>query len=70
MSTRSGPPETARNSIMTLDVVAVQGHATWWVWVIRDKVGGVVEKSPIQFRSAATAESRGRARMAQFDEPR
>ena len=54
---------------MTLDIVAVQGYATWWIWVIRDKAGVVVEKSTIQFRSAATAESKGRARIAQLDEP-
>jgi polyferredoxin len=55
--------------IMTLDIVAVQGYATWWIWVIRDKAGVVVEKSTIQFRSAATAELKGRARIAQLDEP-
>ena len=53
---------------MTLDVVAVQGHSTWWVWVIRDTAGVLVEQSTIQFRSAATAESRGRARMAQLEQ--
>ena len=52
---------------MTLDIVAIQGYATWWIWVIRDKAGVVVEKSTMQFRSAATAESKGRDRIAQLD---
>ncbi len=52
---------------MTLDIVAIQGYATWWIWVIRDKAGVVVEKSTMQFRLAATAESKGRARIAQLD---
>jgi len=56
-----------RSSIMTLDIVAIQGYATWWIWVIRDKAGVVVEKSTMQFRSAATAESKGRDRIAQLD---
>jgi len=53
---------------MTLDIVAVQGYATWWIWVIKDNAGGVVEKSTMQFRSAATAESKGRDRIAQIDQ--
>jgi len=58
-----------RSSIMKLDIVAVQGYATWWIWVIRDNTGVVVEKSTTQFRSAATAESQGRARITQLDQP-
>ena len=50
---------------MTLDIVAVQDY---WVWVIRDDVGGVVEESTIRFRSAATAELRGQIRIRQFEE--
>jgi len=55
---------------MTLDVVAVRGHSTWWVWAIRDKHGALVEESRTQFRSAAAAELEGRARIAEFDERR
>lgn len=53
---------------MTLHLVAIQGHATWWVWAIRDKAGVLVEKSTTQFRSTAAAESEGRARIAEFEE--
>lgn len=52
---------------MKLDIVAIQGYATWWIWVIRDTAGVVVEKSTMQFRSATTAESKGRDRIAQLD---
>ena len=52
---------------MTLQVVAIQGHATWWVWAIRDEAGAVVEKGRTQFRSAAAAEVEGRARIADFE---
>ena len=55
---------------MTLDVVAVRGHATWWIWTIRDKSGAVIEESTTQFRSAAAAELQGRTRIAEFDERR
>lgn len=55
---------------MTLDVVAVRGHSTWWVWAIRDKQGALIEESTTQFRSAAAAESEGRARIAEFEERR
>jgi len=55
---------------MTLDIVAVRGHATWWVWAIRDKAGVLIEKSTTQFRSAAAAEAQGRARTAEFEERR
>lgn len=51
---------------MTLDIVAVRGHSTWWIWMIRDKAGVVVEESTTQFRSAAAAEVEGRARIAEF----
>jgi hypothetical protein len=50
---------------MTLHIVAVQDY---WVWVIRDDVGGVVEESTIRFRPAATAELRGQTRISQFEE--
>lgn len=52
---------------MTLHVVATRGHATWWVWAIRDEAGALVEESTLQFRSAAAAEAQGRARIAEFD---
>ena len=50
---------------MTLHIVAVQDY---WMWVIRDDVGGVVEESTIRFRSAATAELRGQTRIRQFEQ--
>ena len=53
---------------MTLQVVAVHGHATWWVWVIRNAADVVIEQSTIQFRSAAAAETRGRTRLATLEE--
>jgi len=53
---------------MTLDVVAVRGHSTWWVWAIRDKRGALVEESTTQFRSAAAAEREGQARIAAVEQ--
>ena len=50
--------------IMTLHIVAVQDY---WVWVIRNAVGSIVEESTIRFRSAATAELRGQTRIRQFE---
>ena len=55
---------------MTLQILATRGHATWWVWAIRDKAGVLVEESTTQFRSAAAAEVQGRARIAEFEERR
>jgi hypothetical protein len=52
---------------MTLHIVAVRGHSPWWIWVIRDKAGALVEQSTTQFRSAADAEVHGRARISQFE---
>ena len=52
---------------MTLQIVAARGHATWWIWTIRDKAGALVEQSTTQFRSAAAAEAQGRARIAEFE---
>jgi len=52
---------------MTLDIVAIRGRSTWWVWKIRDKAGVLVEESKMQFLSAAAAESEGRARLANLD---
>jgi hypothetical protein len=49
---------------MTLHIVAVQDY---WVWVIRDDIGSVVEESRIRFRSAASAELRGQTRIRQFE---
>ena len=54
------------NVIMTLHIVAVQDY---WVWVIRNDVGRVVEESTIRFRSAASAELRGQTRIKQFEVP-
>jgi hypothetical protein len=48
---------------MTLQVVPVQGFATWWTWTIRDAAHALIEQSTVQFRSAAIAEARGRARL-------
>ena len=53
---------------MTLQVLAVHGYATWWVWVIRNAADVVIEQSTIQFRSAAVAEARGRTRLAMLEE--
>lgn len=39
-----------------------------WIWTIREGAGALVEESTIQFRSAATAEARGRARIARVEE--
>ena len=55
---------------MTVHIVAVRGHSMWWVWTIRDNAGVLVEESRTQFRSAADAESQGRARIAEFEESR
>jgi hypothetical protein len=49
---------------MTLQIVAVQGYATWWTWTIRSAAGVLREQSTTQFRSAAAAEAHGRARLA------
>jgi len=49
---------------MNLHIVAVQDY---WVWVIRNAVGSIVEESTIRFRSAATAELRGQTRIRQFE---
>lgn len=51
---------------MTLHIVAVRGHSTWWVWVIRDEAGVLIEASTTQFRSAAAAESEGSGRIAEL----
>jgi hypothetical protein len=53
---------------MTLQIVAVRGHSTWWFWTIRDEAGILVEQSTMQFRSAAAAEEHGHARLAAFGE--
>lgn len=55
---------------MTLHVEAVRGHSVWWIWAIRDKGGALIEESTTQFRSAAAAESSGRARIAEVEEGR
>jgi len=52
---------------MTLHVVAVRGHSTWWIWAIRDPVGVHVEESTMQFASAKAAEAHGRARLAELE---
>jgi hypothetical protein len=55
---------------MILQIVAVQGYATWWMWTIRSAGNVLVEQSTMQFRSAAEAEARGRARLAELEERR
>jgi hypothetical protein len=55
---------------MNLQILAVQGYATWWVWTIRDAADVLIEQSTMQFRSAAAAEARGRARLAVLEERR
>jgi hypothetical protein len=55
---------------MTLQLVAVRGRSTWWVWTIRDSAGVLVEESKTQFLSAAAAELQGRARIAEVEERR
>jgi len=52
---------------MTLQIVAVRGHSTWWIWAIRDTAGALIEESRTQFRSAAAAEVQGRARISEFE---
>jgi hypothetical protein len=56
-----------RLTIMTLHVVAVRGHATWWIWAIQDTTGAHVEESTMQFASAAAAEAHGRARLVELE---
>jgi hypothetical protein len=51
---------------MTLQIMAVQGHATWWKWTISTAAGVLKEQSTMQFRSAAAAEAHGRARLAEL----
>jgi hypothetical protein len=55
---------------MTLHLEAVRGQATWWMWMIRDPAGTLVEESAIQFRSAEAAEAHGRSRLAAFEDDR
>jgi hypothetical protein len=54
--------------MMTLQIVAVQGYATWWTWTIRSAAGALREQATMQFRSAAAAEAHGRARLAELKE--
>jgi len=51
---------------MILQTEAVQGYATWWKWTIRTSAGVLIEQSTMQFRSAATAEERGRTRLVEL----
>jgi len=51
-----------------LQVVAVQGYATWWKWTIRSPAGVLLEQSTMQFRSAAAAEALGQTRLAELKE--
>ena len=53
---------------MILKTEAVQGYATWWKWTIRTPAGVLIEQSTMQFRSAATAEERGRTRLVELKE--
>jgi hypothetical protein len=53
---------------MTLHLEAVQGRSTWWVWIIRNTAGVLIEQSTMQFRSAEAAEVNGQARLAVFKE--
>lgn len=55
---------------MTLHLEAVRGHSTWWIWAIRDKSGVLIEESTTQYRSAAAAESNGKARIVEVEEGR
>jgi hypothetical protein len=59
-----------RLSIMTLHVVAVRGHSTWWIWAIRDTAGAHIEESAMQFASAAAAHVHGNARVAELKKDR
>ena len=56
--------QNRESSIVTLHIVEIRGRSMWWTWVIRDSAGVLVEESRTQFRSAAAAESEGRARIA------
>jgi hypothetical protein len=51
---------------MTLQIVSVQGYATWWTWTIRSAAGVLMEQSTMQFRSAAAAEATGRTRLTEL----
>jgi hypothetical protein len=53
---------------MTLHLESIQGRTTWWVWVIRNLAGVVVEQSTMQFRSAQAAQAHGRARLMALEE--
>jgi len=53
---------------MIVQIVAVQGYATWWKWTIRSSAGVLIEQSAMQFRSAAAAEARGRTRLVELKE--
>ena len=55
---------------MIVQIVAVQGYATWWKWTIRSSAGVLIEQSTMQFRSAAAAEARGQTRLVELKERR
>src|SRR5438552_9315471 len=64
---RAGHSSVEHTSTMTLHIVEIRGRSMWWTWVIRDDTGVLVEESRTQFRSAAAAESQGRARIADLE---
>jgi hypothetical protein len=55
---------------VTLHIVEIRGRSPWWIWVIRDSTGGLVEESKTQFRSAVAAELKGRARIEDLENHR
>jgi hypothetical protein len=68
-----GPPERVakgESPTVILHIVEIRGRSPWWTWVIRDSAGVLVEESLTQFRSAADAELKGRARIADLEHRR
>jgi hypothetical protein len=55
---------------VTLHIVEIRGRSPWWTWVIRDSAGVLIEESLTQFRSAAAAELKGRARIEDLENRR
>jgi hypothetical protein len=70
ISHSGGSAAPGRSPIVTLHIVEIRGRSMWWTWVIRDSTGVLVEESRTQFRSAAEAELRGRARIADLENRR
>jgi hypothetical protein len=59
-----------KSPTVTLHIVEIRGRTPWWTWVIRDSAGVLIEESLTQFRSAAAAELKGRARIEDLENRR